>query len=388
MQIKPGVQPYRHPENSWRLSARNDFRTIIVHDCDRIQLGTLPTATGVVTRLAYARAVTARIDIGKLLKSARLTRHQIEDQDLRIGVQQQIRFLNLAADSLHDDYLGFHLAQIPDLRELGLLYYVAASAATLGEALRQAIRYTSVVNEGLALRYTRGQAITVSFDHIGVARQSDRHQIEFCMAILIRMSRQLTGVRLVPSRVKLIHHRGSNSAGLAAFFGVDVDFGARADEIVFDKAAEKTPIVSADSYLNELLIGYGEEALARLACHRGSCRAKVENAIAPLLPYGQARAGNIARQLGVSQRTLARLLQAEGTTFSGALEDLRRELARQYLADKSISISRVAWLLGYQEVSAFTHAFRRWTGMTPRQVRSNGVAWKTAQDRGADQDRG
>jgi AraC-like DNA-binding protein len=60
----------------------------------------------------------------------------------------------------------------------------------------------------------------------------------------------------------------------------------------------------------------------------------------------------------------------EGVTFSEVLESLRGDLAKQYLSDADLSISRIAWLLGYQEVSAFTHAFKRWTGKTPREARA------------------
>jgi AraC-like DNA-binding protein len=77
-----------------------------------------------------------------------------------------------------------------------------------------------------------------------------------------------------------------------------------------------------------------------------------------------------ARSLGGSPRTLARPLAAEDATFTDVLEGLRGDLARQYLADEALTISQVAWLLGYQEISAFTHAFKRWTGMTPREARN------------------
>ena len=90
-----------------------------------------------------------------------------------------------------------------------------------------------------------------------------------------------------------------------------------------------------------------------------------------LLPHGKAQAGEIARRLGVSQRTFARRLLAEGVTFSEVLESLRLHLAQRHLADLSLSISQIAWLLGYQEVSAFTHAFKRWTGRAPRDVWSS-----------------
>ena len=130
------------------------------------------------------------------------------------------------------------------------------------------------------------------------------------------------------------------------------------------------PVVSADPYLNKLLINYCEEALARRPANLGSFRSAVENAIIPLLPHGKAQAAEIARRLGVSQRTFARRLTAEGVTFSEVLESLKSYLAQRYLADDSLSISQIAWLLGYQEVSAFTHAFKRWTGIPPRPVRT------------------
>jgi AraC-like DNA-binding protein len=125
-----------------------------------------------------------------------------------------------------------------------------------------------------------------------------------------------------------------------------------------------------DPYLNKLLIAYCEEAILRKPAYKESCRARVENAMVLLLPHGKARAGEIARRLGTSQRTLARRLSLEGLTFSDVLEGLRSGLAKRYLADKDLSISEVAWLLGYREVSAFTHACRRWTGQTPRDIRS------------------
>jgi AraC-like DNA-binding protein len=97
----------------------------------------------------------------------------------------------------------------------------------------------------------------------------------------------------------------------------------------------------------------------------------VERVIAPLLPHGKAKTSEVARQLGVSRRTLSRSLFAEGVTFAKIIEELRAALARRYLKDPALSISEIAWLLGYREVSSFTHAFKRWTGMSPIKFRSS-----------------
>jgi AraC-like DNA-binding protein len=209
----------------------------------------------------------------------------------------------------------------------------------------------------------------MSFRFRGVSRHLDRHQIECWSAGLVRLCRELTGLRLVPSRVRMVHQRGDDQrAELGRFFGKSLQFGASVDEVAFPRRVADARIRSADPYLNKLLLDYCEDALS----HRkraGTFRASVENAIAPLLPHGKASVEEVARQLAMSPRTLARRLREEGTSFSGVLEGLRNDLAARYLAEKEFGIAQIAWLLGYQEASAFSRACKRWTGKTPRDIR-------------------
>jgi AraC-like DNA-binding protein len=129
------------------------------------------------------------------------------------------------------------------------------------------------------------------------------------------------------------------------------------------------PLGNAAPYLNKLLVKCCEEIRSHKNSSRGTFRIGVENAVAPLLPHGRAHAEEIAHRLGLSRRTLGRRLASEGLTFEGILSALRADLARRYLGDEALPISEIAWLVGYKEVSAFTHAFTRWTGKTPRQAR-------------------
>jgi AraC-like DNA-binding protein len=128
----------------------------------------------------------------------------------------------------------------------------------------------------------------------------------------------------------------------------------------------RTPCVNADPYLNALLVKYCDEAMAQRRKRPATWQLKVENAIVPLLPHGQARIGAIAAELGVSRRTLARRLAAEGLTFRKVLDDLRFDLTKRYLREEDLPISQIAWLLGYRETSALNHAFKRWTGSAPK----------------------
>ena len=336
-----------------------------------VRLDTMPSATGGIARLAYARLRESGAPLAPILSKAGLTAEQIDNRHARLKVQSQIRFLELAADALHDDLLGFGLAQDFDLREIGLLYYVLASSEILADALHRAQRYSGIVNEGISLRFRAGRETAINLIHVDVDRQSDQHQIEFWLTSLVRLCRQLTNRRLVPSRVRVIHRRTRTPPALRSFLGCEVEFGSNVDEIAFPAPVKNMPIVGADLYLNEMLIRYCEEALAHREVRHETLRQKLQKAIAPLLPHGKARADTVARQLGMSHRTLARRLSAEGLTFSGILDELKADLARRYLQDKDLAISQIAWLLGYREVSAFTHAFKRWTGKTPRQERAH-----------------
>jgi AraC-like DNA-binding protein len=332
------------------------------------QLTRFPMASGGLMRLAYAYAIKEGLEVGPLLKKAGLTPQQVDDSAVRLSVKSQIAFLNLVAGSAGDDLLGFHLAQDFDLREIGMLYYVMASSDTLGDALQRAARYGRMVNEGMQLKYQENERLTMAFEYIGVARHQDRHQIEFFMVAMVRLVRQLSGSNLSPGRVNVAHHRDRFHSPFRKFFGCEVAFGSGTDEMAFSSTMRPTPLVSADSYLNALLIAQCEQSRAN-RLQPAELRISLENAIVPLLPHGKAQASAVARKLGMSQRTLARRLASEGSSFTAVLDELRRDLAKHYLSEAGLPITTMAWLLGYQEVSAFTHAFKRWTGTTPKQAR-------------------
>ena len=336
-------------------------------------LASIPTAQGGLSRLAIARLKGARMPVAPLLVRVGLTPELIADPDERLSVRSQVRLLEEAAIALKDDCIGFTLAREFDLREIGLIYYVMASSQTLGEGLKRLARYSRVTNEALVFGYREGNSLTISLSYSGVPRHSDRHQIEFCMFAVLRICRALTGQNLVPKHFSIAHHRSEGISEMARFVGTKVEFGADADEFDLNVDARGLPLIHADSYLNELLLKSCEAALADRKGEMSQLRTRVENAISSLLPHGRVLVEDVARSLGMSERTLARKLADEGLNFTEILHQLRRDLAIRYLDDRKLHVSKIAWLLGFQEVSAFTHAFKRWTGKTPSKMRTAGA---------------
>ena len=336
-------------------------------------LASIPTAQGGLARLAIARLKSAGVPVVPLLRRVGLTPEVVADPEERLIVRSQITLLDEAAIALKDDCIGFTMAGDFDLREIGLLYYVMASSQTLGEALKRLARYSKVTNEALVFGYREGNRLLVNLSYSGISRHSDRHQIEFCMFAVLRICRVLTGQQLVPQHFWISHHRSGTNSEMARFVGTAVEFGATTDEFALNTNARELPLIHADPYLNNLLLKYCEAALTDRRGDVSQLRTRVENAISSLLPHGRVVVGDVARSLGMSKRTLARKLSDEGLNFTEVLQQLRRDLAVRYLDDRKLHISKIAWLLGFNEVSAFTHACRRWTGKTPSQTRTAGA---------------
>ena len=338
------------------------------------RLRSIPSAAGGIARLACARLREHGKDIVPLLTKAGLTLEEASDPAIRLEVRAQIRFLDLAAEALEDDLLGFHLARSFDLREIGLLYYVIASSEQLEEALQNAVRFGRITNEGVHLQVEIDQALMIALEYMNVDRLSDKHQAEFLLIALVRLCRQVTDTRLAPVVLKARHFRDRTPAEIRKFLGCDVEFSSDVDEVIFPKQIAALPLTGRDPYLHTMLQRYAEEALENQTFSRESIRAEVEKVLTELLPHGRAAATEVARKLGMSPRTLSRKLRDQDATYAEILDRFRAALARRYLTERELPVSEVAWLLGYNELSSFTHAFKRWTGLTPRQFRLSQAA--------------
>ena len=344
----------------------------------------LPTATGFAGRQVLAELRNRGIDPAPLLERLGLSEQGLKEDQIRISAAAQARLLEYAAEALHDPALGFHLATQVNPREVGLLFYVASAAKDLGDAIELFARYLRIVNEAVRVKLTRRNSdFVVEFHFVGVPRFGAWQNTEFGIAVIVKSLREVTGRNVHPTKITFVHTRSSGFPEFERFCGCPVEFGGSSDRLVFSNRSLALPLITEDIHLLETLRPICDEAAKQRETAPGTLRALVENEAQKLLPHGKARRHNVAKNLAMSTRTLARRLASEGTTFEDVVDELRQSLALQYIRTPSISLAQIAWLLGYEGGTSFSHAFRRWTGGPPSAARGEGLlpapAWSIAQ---------
>jgi AraC-like DNA-binding protein len=274
-----------------------------------------------------------------------------------------------AAAELRDPCLGVHLAMRFPRGGYGVLEYSCRSAPTIREACGRIVRYIGLLNEIVTITLeSRGGGGVIEQRIAGEPRCVGRHANEFFAAFVLRGARELSGAPCVPVRAWFAHAEPDDASGLVAQLGTsNLRWDAGSNGIELDAATLDTPLVSADPKLLSLLDQQAEQALGAVPEARllALVRRRVRETIGETPPTLQG----IAKQLHMSPRTLQRHLAAEGATFDSLLDELRRELALDYVRDRQRPLGEIAYLLGYSELSPFLRAFKRWTGKKPSELR-------------------
>lgn len=262
-----------------------------------------------------------------------------------------------------DDHgLPFRYAEALRVDDLGALGLALKTAPTVAGALHRLVRYILVLSDTLEYELADGTiALTGRPGH----RRGAALANECALAAIVSTLRQIVGARLVPREVTFRHPAPASDAPHRSFFGCPVTFAAPIDGVHFsdDQLARRTLL--ADDGLSAYLLAQLDELRAR-APERTLVTA-VRGAIADALPDGQPGKAQIARRLGMSERTLQRRLTDDGTSFQALVTEARREAAEALLRSGDHSLAEVAFLAGFSDQSAFTRAFKRWTGTTPAQ---------------------
>jgi AraC-like DNA-binding protein len=326
----------------------------------------LPTAAGFAAKQTIAFLRKRNVALAPLLRRAGLSENAFEKRPPRISAIAQGKLLEYAAEATDDSAFGLHLAQQSNPREAGLLFYVASAAQTIGDALSLYARYCRIGNEAVRPKLTQSrEGLRVQLHFVGFPRHLTRHNIEFMAVASIKGLREMSGRAFRLPQVSFVHARNSDLREFERFFGCPVEFGALADQLDFSNETLALPLVTEDRHLLDALQPICDEAAKERHTPKGTLRASVEDEVQKLLPHGKAKRETVARALAMSERTLSRKLADERTTYDEIVEQLRRSLALQYIKDRGISLSQIAWLLGYEGSTSFNHAFVRWTGHPP-----------------------
>lgn len=279
--------------------------------------------------------------------------------------------LRAAAAALNDPLLGLHLGKALRPDHFGVMGYLFHSCGTLGGAFARLERYSRLVYdfnpmeacataEGLRLRWSTE-----------LGRPGPLVD-ECALATLLTLARQLTGTRICPVLIRFVNPAPESLQPYEEFFGCPVEFAATTTDVILRITDLGLPLVAPDPLLLASLEVQADTMLEALP-PVGELSRTVRRMISHALPHGMPAQDDIAGKLHRSTRSLHRALADEGTTFRSLLSQTQHDMAEQYLRDPRLGLVDIALLCGYADQSAFTRAYKQWTGVSPAAARKSAL---------------
>ncbi len=285
----------------------------------------------------------------------------------RYPMSHWAQLLTRAESTLGTSALGVAVGQRITPAHIGVLGYVVLACPNLGEALARLERYIRLV-----------------YDHGPMQLRSDMQSIvlewgedcyhpgqlvdEVAVTALVQFSRNMTGRELNPEYVCFTNPAPADATPYTDYFQCPVAFEQPTTIVRFPVANLDMPLRQPDATLLGILEQQADTLLAQLP-QTEVLQQSVRKVIARLCRDAEPTLEAVADQLNTSPRTLQRRLSEQGIRFQQLLDSTRLLLAEDYLRDSRLQLTEIAQLLGYSEQSAFNHAFKRWTGKTPRRFR-------------------
>jgi AraC-like DNA-binding protein len=302
-------------------------------------------------------------DLDALLAGAGLRREDVENPDSAIAPSACAAVFRAASDERRVANLALHLALRTPVGATPLLDYLIVSAGSVGEGLSRLCRYLRLVNPGIRL------AIDDRADPVRVVveRAHGAFEVELTVALAILRFRRETNGQLRAAHASFAHEP-EDAVEYAEALGCPVRVRSSWNGWALSRAAMAFPLKRRDPALHRWLERQAADILSRLPAD-GDVRDEVRSVLSSQLMVGDLRIDEAARRLATTPRTLQRRLARAGTSFEALCDDARKQAARSYVTDTTLTIAEVAYLLGYSETTAFHRAFRRWFGTTPHALR-------------------
>jgi len=303
-----------------------------------------------------------------------ISRTDLENSDGKIPHRAMMEFWQETLVQTADESLGIHLAEAVPLDAMGVHAYAALSSPNLRESYRRACRYQRLIHEVTDLQFDEGGDGGVLSHALPGGRAVPHHPAEFLVTLWVRFGRLVTGADWFPELVCFAHDAPVDATEHERVFGKSIQFTSGRTAMHISAQILDTPNNNTDLGLIRLLDDYAERLLEQMPT-KVTFSERVRHQLIKELKGGVPTAERLAQLLHMSVRTLHRNLQHEGTTFREILSLLRHESAVKHLANPHISISEVAFLLGFTELSSFYRAFKNWTGTTPAEFRAKAVRY-------------
>jgi AraC-like DNA-binding protein len=267
------------------------------------------------------------------------------------------------------EHFGLLVGQHSGVSVLGAVGYLVQSAPDLRTALRELSAYLHVHDGGAVVTLSEEKPLTM----LGYAILSDGVEgaeqiLDAALAIGFNMMRGLCGPGWQLSGVQFAHARPRNLAPYRKFFRVTPEFNAEQSVLVFEERWLDRALPSADPRLHMLMTERAAELHGRV---RDDLVGFVRRTLKPLVTSADCSLESVARRMGMHERTLNRRLAAAGETFRKVREDVRLEAACQLLEYTEKPAHEIAEILGYSDATAFSRAFRRWSGVAPTKWRAS-----------------
>lgn len=325
--------------------------------------------------LAAKQAVEQRgVDANALLKQVGLDLSTVADPMARHPAHLGLAFWQKATQEIGEELLGIDVAlQFVPLNFNALSYALMASENLAQMYLRLA-RYAHIITDAADIRFEiQGNVGRLSFTGdqalLGMVDDATRWSIfDYALLTVVRGSRMLFGREFMPLEIRLQRQRPKDHARLERVFRSVPIYGCDDNSLLVDLATLSKPL----SYANLEVVKASEDSMDRYRLNwtdRGLVE-QLSAVLKELLPSGEPRQEDVAERLSMTLRTLQRRLSDQQTGYRDVLNNTRHQLALSYLGSEAYSVGEIAFLLGFSEVSAFTRAFRRWTGSSPRNWRN------------------
>lgn len=324
-----------------------------------------------ITRAMVHYVSSRGVDREELCRLAEIPRSVLDNPEEKFS----FRILNAAwmqAASLTDDpYIGLHVGEFLDLSALGVVGYLLQSSQTLGEAMETASRYTTLTGGAIDLSI---QSESKQWKIIFGLQQSFPESVSFAirqltdaaMSISATMLNKLTHQVVNPLKATFVYPQPSDVTEYQRLFKALLLFDQAEDTLIYDNDIYELPVTFANPTLHALFDKHAQAMLALLR-KQTDMSSMVKMVVMSRVRNERLSLQMVADELFMNARTLQRKLEREGISFQSLLDEVRQELAEDYLLRLGMSVSDTAFLVGLSEPSAFARSFKRWTGLSPKE---------------------